>query len=40
MSTYVKDNTLNSGMIAKNSPTNSGTPVKQGNTYTIYVVSN
>ena len=36
----VKDNTLNSGMIAKNSPTNSGTPVKQGNTYTIYVVSN
>lgn len=36
----VKDNTLNSGMIAKNSPTNSGTPVKQGNTYTIYVVAN
>lgn len=36
----VKDNTLQSGMIPKNSPANYGTSVKQGQTYTIYVVSN
>lgn len=36
----VSDNSLNSGMIALNSPTTTGTPVKQGNTYTIYIVSN
>jgi len=36
----VKDNTLSSGMISKSSPTNHGSSVKQGNTYTINVVSN
>ena len=35
-----KDNTLNSGMIAQNSPTTAGSEVKQGQTYTIYIVSN
>lgn len=35
-----KDNTLNSGMIAQNSPTTAGSEVKQGETYTIYIVSN
>lgn len=35
-----KDNTLNSGMIAQNSPTTAGSIVKQGETYTIYIVSN
>lgn len=35
-----KDNTLNSGMIAQNSPTTAGSVVKQGQTYTIYIVSN
>ena len=36
----VKSNTLNSGMIAENSPTGAGSVVKQGQTYTIYIVSN
>ena len=36
----VKDNTLSSGMISKSSPTNHGSVVVQGNTYTIYIVSN
>ena len=36
----VKDNTLSSGMISKNSPTNHGSSVTQGKTYTIYVVTN
>ena len=36
----VSDNTLSSGMIAQNSPTNHGSSVTQGKTYTIYVVSN
>lgn len=35
-----KDNTLNSGMIAQNSPTTAGSEVKQGQTYTFYIVSN
>lgn len=34
------DNTLQKGMIPKNSPTNDGSSVKQGNTYTIYIVGN
>lgn len=34
------DNSLQKGMIPKNSPTNDGSSVKQGNTYTIYVVGN
>lgn len=36
----VKDNTYNSGLISPNSPTKVGASIKQGNTYTIYVVSN
>ena len=36
----VKDNTYNSGLISPNSPTKVGAPIKQGNTYTIFVVSN
>lgn len=36
----VQDNTLSSGMISKNSPTNHGSSVTQGKTYTIYIVSN
>jgi beta-lactam-binding protein with PASTA domain len=36
----VKDNTLSSGMISKSSPTNHGSSVTQGQTYTIYIVSN
>ena len=36
----VKHNTLNNGMISDNSPTNAGSSVTQGKTYTIYIVSN
>lgn len=36
----VKDNTYNSGLISPNSPTKVGASIKQGNTYTIYIVSN
>ena len=36
----VKHNTYNSGLISDNSPTKVGTSIKQGNTYTIYIVSN
>ena len=36
----VKDNTYNSGMLSPNSPTKVGSAVKQGNTYTLYIVSN
>ena len=36
----VKDNTYNSGLISPNSPTKIGSQIKQGNTYTIYVVAN
>ena len=36
----VKDNTYNSGLISPNSPTKVGASIKQGNTYTIFVVSN
>ena len=36
----VKDNSLNSGLISPNSPTKIGASIKQGNTYTIYIVSN
>jgi len=38
--TKVKDNTLSSGMISQSSPTNHGSSVTQGQTYTIYIVSN
>lgn len=36
----VKDNTYNSGLLSPNSPTKVGAQIKQGNTYTIYIVSN
>jgi len=36
----VKDNTYNSGLVSPNSPTKVGASIKQGNTYTIYIVSN
>lgn len=36
----VKHNSYNSGLVSPTSPTNVGTSIKQGNTYTIYVVSN
>ena len=36
----VKDNTYNSGLVSPNSPTKVGAQIKQGNTYTIYIVSN
>lgn len=36
----VKDNTIASGLLAANSPTTAGTSVTQGETYTIYIVSN
>lgn len=36
----VKDNTYNSGLLSPNSPTKIGAAIKQGNTYTIYIVSN
>lgn len=36
----VKDNTYSSGMISKSSPTNINSSVTQGQTYTIYIVSN
>ena len=35
-----KDNSLNSGLISPSSPTRVGSSIKQGTTYTIYVVSN
>lgn len=35
-----KDNTYNSGLVSPNSPTKAGSSIKQGNTYTIYIVSN
>lgn len=36
----VKDNTLNSGLPSPNSPTKNGVSIKQGQTYTIYIVAN
>lgn len=36
----VKDNTYNSGLVSPNSPTKVGSSIKQGSTYTIYIVSN
>ena len=36
----VKHNTYNSGLLSDNSPTKVGTSIKQGNTYTIHIVSN
>jgi len=36
----VKDNTYNSGLVSPNSPTKVGASIKQGNTYTLYIVSN
>lgn len=36
----VKDNTYNSGLVSPNSPTKVGAAIKQGATYTIYIVSN
>ena len=36
----VKDNTLNSGLPSPSSPTKNGVSIKQGQTYTIYIVAN
>lgn len=36
----VKDNAYNSGLVSPSSPTKVGSSVKQGQTYTIYIVSN
>lgn len=36
----VEDNTTASGLLSLNSPTSAGSLVTQGNTYTIYIVSN
>lgn len=36
----VKDNTLNSGLPSPSSPTKNGASIKQGQTYTIYIVAN
>lgn len=38
--TKVKDNAYNSGLVSPNSPTKVGASIKQGETYTIYIVSN
>ena len=36
----VKDNAYNSGLVSPTSPTKVGASVKQGETYTINIVSN
>lgn len=36
----VKDNAYNSGLVSPTSPTKVGASIKQGQTYTIYIVSN
>lgn len=38
--TKVKDNAYNNGLVSPNSPTKVGASIKQGETYTIYIVAN